>query len=272
MSTVSRRQALGVLAGSAWAAGRAFGESPLNFTALDHIEFFASDVVQSVAFYASVFGNSVLKNNKTTRRYVKLGLSYIAIETAGQAGVRVDHVCAGIQGFKVADAHGFLTARGIEYKDYPSGRDLAVTDPDGTRLQLASDNGWNLLLGGTASPETVAAGDAIFRPVGLDHVLLNVNDPEKSSDFFAKILGPVTQRNDNRIWFQVGKSRVGLLKMPEAGRAGVNRYCVQVEGFNYADVTKKLAQAGAKVETPEILGSPQFRDRDGYLVQVVARP
>jgi hypothetical protein len=52
----------------------------------------------------------------------------------------------------------------------------------------------------------------------------------------------------------------------------VNRYCVQAERFDYADVTKKLAQAGAKVETPEILGSPQFRDRDGYLVQVVARP
>jgi catechol 2,3-dioxygenase-like lactoylglutathione lyase family enzyme len=263
---------MGVLAGGAWAAGRAFGESPLNFTALDHIEFFASDVVQSVAFYASVFGNTVLKNNKTTRRYVKIGSSYIAIETAGQAGVRVDHVCAGIEGFKVAEAHEFLTMRGIEYKDYPSGRDLAVTDPDGTRLQLASDGGWNLLLGGTASPETVAAGDAIFRPVGLDHVLLNVTDLEKSAEFFAKILGPVMQRSNNRIWFQVGKSRVGLLKTPEGGGVGVNLYCVQAERFDYSDVTKKLTQAGAKVETPEISGAPQFRDRDGYLVQVIARP
>jgi catechol 2,3-dioxygenase-like lactoylglutathione lyase family enzyme len=149
---------------------------------------------------------------------------------------------------------------------------LAVTDPDGTRLQLASDNGWNLLLGGTASAETIAAGDPIFRPVGLDHVLLNVTDPEKSAEFFAKILGPVTQRSGSRTWFQVGKSRIGLLKTPEGGRPGVNRYCVQVERFDYAEVTKKLARAGAKVETPEILGAPEFRDRDGYLVQVIARP
>jgi catechol 2,3-dioxygenase-like lactoylglutathione lyase family enzyme len=272
MSTVNRRQALGILAGGAWAVPSVLAETPLNFTALDHLEFFASDVVQSVAFYAQVFGNAVLKNNKTTRRYVRLGSSYIAIETAGQAGVRVDHICAGISEFKVANVHTFLTARGIEYKDYPSGRDLAVTDPDGTRLQLASDNGWNLLLGGTASPETIAAADPIFRPVALDHVLVNVTDLEKSAEFFAKILGPVAQRSEGRIWFQVGKSRIGLLKTPEGARAGVNRYCIQVERFDNADVTKKLAQAGAKVETPEIPGAPLFRDRDGYLVQVIARP
>jgi catechol 2,3-dioxygenase-like lactoylglutathione lyase family enzyme len=272
MSTLNRRQAMGVLAGGTWAAGKAFGETPLNFTSLDHIEFFASDVMQSVSFYAGVFGNTVLKNNKSTRRYVKLGSSYIAIETAGQAGVRVDHVCAGISEFKVADVHGFLTASGIEYKDFPSGRDLAVTDPDGTRLQLASDGGWNLLLTGTASPEVVAAGDPIFRPIGLDHVLLNVTDPEKSASFLAKILGPVTQPGSNAVWFQVGKSRIGLLKTSQGGRPGVNRYCLQTERFDYSDVTRRLALAGAQVETPDISGAPQFRDRDGYLVQVIAQP
>ncbi len=276
MSSVNRRQALSVLAGGVWAARRGSGQSPLHFTALDHIEFFASDVMQSVAFYAGVFGNTVLKNNKATRRYVKLGSSYMAIEkvgeTAGQAGVRVDHFCAGIEGFKVADVHSFLMERGIEYKDYPSGRDLAVTDPDGTRLQLASDNGWNLLLGGTASPEAISAGDPIFRPIGLEHVLLNVSDPEKAAEFFAKILGPVTERDKNRIWFRVGASRVGLLKTPEGGLAGVNRYCVEVERFDYADVAKKLEGAGAKVQTPEISGAAEFYDRDGYLLQVTARP
>jgi len=245
-------------------------DSPLNFTALDHVEFFASDVVKSTAFYSSVFGNTVLKNNKTTRRYVKLGSSYIAIETAGQAGIRIDHFCAGIPGFKVADIHTFLAAQGIEYKDYPSGRDLAVTDPDGNRLQLASDNGWNLLLGGTASPESVPlTSDQIFRPIGLDHILLNVTEPEKSSEFFSKILGPVTQRDNNRIWFQAGKSRIGLLKVPQGQRPGVNHYCVSAEPFSYADATRRLALAGAKIETPDREGAFEFRDPDGYLLQVV---
>lgn len=272
MSSVNRRQALGVLAAGAWAARRALGQTPLHITGLDHIEFFAADVMQCVSFYASVFGNTLLKNNKTTRRYVKLGWSYIAIETAGQAGVRVDHFCAGIEGFKVADIHGFLTEHGIEYKDYPSGRDLAVTDPDGTRLQLASDNGWSLLLGGTASPEAIAAGDPIFRAIGLEHVLLNVSDPEKSAEFFSKILGPVAERDKNHLWFRAGDSRIGLLKTPDGGRAGVNRFCIEAERFDYADITKKLAAAGVKLETPDLSGAAEFRDRDGYLVQVIARP
>ena len=52
--------------------------------------------------------------------------------------------------------------------------------------------------------------------------------------FFEKVLGPVSQRNDKRIWFQVGKSRVGLLK---GDKPGVNHFCVLAEPFNYAAVT-----------------------------------
>jgi len=157
---LTRRSALGMLAAAPLAAQKT--DLPLSFTNLDHVEFFASDVVKSVAFYARIFGNNVLKNNKTTRRYVNLGSAYIAIETAGQAGIRVDHFCAGMPGFKVSEAHTYLTAHGVEYKDFPSGKDLAVADPDGTRLQMASDNGWNLLTASTASPESIPGGDPIF--------------------------------------------------------------------------------------------------------------
>lgn len=266
--TITRRNLLGILAATPWALS---ADPSLTFTALDHLEFFASDVVKSVAFYSAIFGNTVLKNNKTTRRYLKLGTAYIAIETTGQSGIRVDHFCAGIPAFKVGDVHTYLTSRGVEYKDFPSGKDLAVTDPDGTRLQLASDNGWSLLLASTASPESLPAVDPIFRPTGIDHILLNATDPEKSAEFFAKVLGPVTQRNNNRIWFQAGKSRIGLLKVPDGQHPGVNHYCVSAEPFNYSDVTKKLAQAGAKVETPENPAMPEFSDPDGYRVQVMAR-
>jgi catechol 2,3-dioxygenase-like lactoylglutathione lyase family enzyme len=264
--SITRRSALGILGACAFAA-----DQPFEFTGLDHVEFFATDVERSTAFYARIFGNTVLKNNKTTRRYLKLGSAYIAIETAGQAGVKVDHFCAGVKGWQVANAHTMLAAKGVEYRDYPSGRDLAVTDPDGTRLQLASDNGWNLLLGGTASPESIAVQEPIFKPLGIDHILLNVTDQEKAAAFFSKTLGPVTQRNNNRVWFQVGTSRVGLLQTPAGQKAGANHYCVLAEPFDYDAVTKKLEEAGAKVEPPEIAGAPDFRDPDGYRVQVMAK-
>jgi catechol 2,3-dioxygenase-like lactoylglutathione lyase family enzyme len=263
-----RRELLGVLGASAFALRRAAAaDAALHFTALDHVEFLVSDVEKSAAFYARVFGNTVLKNNKTTRRYVKLGPSYIAMDK-GQ--VRVDHFCAGIPKFDVASVHAYLDAKGIPYRDFPSGKDLAVADPDGTRLQLATDNGWQLLLGGTASPETISiGGEPIFRPTGIDHILLNVTDPEKSAAFYEKILGAVTQRNNNRIWFQSGTGRIGLLQTPAGEKPGVNHYCVSVEKFDYDNAVKKLQQAGVKLDKAEIAGSPDLRDPDGYRVQVM---
>jgi len=259
---------LGMLGASAVALRNAVAaDAALRFTALDHVEFLVSDVEKSAAFYARVFGNTVLKNNKTTRRYVKIGASYLAMD---KGDVRVDHFCAGIPGFQVAEVHSFLDGRGITYRDFPSGKDMAVPDPDGTRLQLATDNGWAQLLMGTASPEAIPiGGEAIFRPIGIDHILLNVSDPEKAAVFYEKILGPVTQRNNNRIWFQAGTGRIGLLKTPDGEKPGVNHYCVAVEKFDYDTVVKKLQQAGVELDKPEIAGSPDLRDPDGYRVQVM---
>ena len=272
MRRLLRREALGILGAGAIAARRAIAAADpgLRFTALDHVEFLVSDPERSAAFYARLFGNTVLKNNKTTRRYVKLGPSYIAMDRNAQGVINVDHFCAGIPGFEVAAVHSYLDAKGIAYRDFPSGKDLAVPDPDGTRLQLATDNGWAQLLTGTASPEALPiGGEAIFRPTGIEHILINVSDPEKSAAFYEKILGPVTQRNNNRIWFQAGTGRIGLLKTPAGEKAGVNHYCIVVEKFDYDTAVKKLQQAGVKLDKPEIAGSPDLRDPDGYRVQVM---
>jgi catechol 2,3-dioxygenase-like lactoylglutathione lyase family enzyme len=266
-----RREILAMLGASAIAMRKALAaDSALRFTALDHVEFLVSDVEKSAAFYARVFGNAVLKNNKTTRRYIKLGPSYIAMDRNAQGAISVDHFCAGIPGFDVASVHSYLDGRGIAYRDFPSGKDLAVTDPDGTRLQLATDNGWAQLLTGTASPEAISiGGEPVFRPTGIDHILLNITDPEKSAGFYEKILGPVTQRSKDRIWFQTGTGRIGLSKTPAGEKTGVNHYCVSVEKFDYDTAVKKLQQAGVKLDTPEAAGAPDLRDPDGYRVQVM---
>lgn len=261
----SRRDALALLA--TFAISRVKGaDGPLRFAALDHVEFTVSDLEQSLAFYTRIFGASVMKNNRTTRRYIQLGPAYIALDKAAQT--TVDHFCAGIDGFDVASVHAFLQQHGVAYRDFPSGKDLAVADPDGTRTQLAASKGWDLLKTGTASAEAVNAPAPIFHPTGLDHILINVADPEKSAAFYEKIFGPVVRRNNNRTWFQAGSSQVGLLKTPEGAKAGVNHYCVSAAAFDYDGVVKQLASAGAKVEKPELAGAPEFRDPDGFLVQV----
>lgn len=265
---IRRREALGLLGAGACLAGRAraAAEPPFPFSNVDHVEFWTADVERSAAFYARVFGNTVLKNRQTARRYVRLGTGFVAMDKGPE--IRVDHFCAGISGFQVAALHTYLRQEGLTYKDYPSGKDLYVTDPDGTHLQIGAADSWTGL---PASPQPVAdAGEPIFQPRGFDHILLNVSDVEKSAAFYEKIFGPVAQRRNNRTWFQAGRTRVGLLETPAGQRAGANHYCVAAAAFEYAAVIPKLEQAGAKVVTPEVAGAPEFRDPDGYLVQVMA--
>jgi catechol 2,3-dioxygenase-like lactoylglutathione lyase family enzyme len=270
---IGRRDALRVVSAIVLGAGRATAAAGerLQFTRLDHVETSVPEAPKSAALYARAFGGPLWKNNKTARRYVKLGPCYIAIEQ-GREPFGVDHFSAGIEGFQIGAMHAYLAQRGIAYKDYPSGKDLNVTDPDGIHVQLSADNTWSQLQTNTASPEPgTEVALPILQPTGLDHILLNVSDPEKSTAFYEKIFGPVTQRNNNRIWFQVGKSRIGLLQTPAGARTGVNHFCIAAAAFDYAAVTKKLAEAGAKVEAPEIAGAPEFRDLDGLLVQIMAR-
>ena len=268
---IGRRDLLALIGTASWAShfGRAASDSALHFAALDHIETSVPDAARSAAFYARVFGGSIWKNRQTPRRYVKLGPAYIALDQKPEPA-RVDHFSAGIREYRIADIHNYLDQRAIAYRDFPSGRDLNVTDPDGIRVQLSSDNSWVPLEGRTAirDPESIAA-EPIVQATGLDHILLHVSDPEKSAAFYEKVFGPVAQRRNDRIWFQTGKSRIGLLKTPDGQRSGVNHFCVAAEPFDYAAVIKKLDEAGAKVEMPEVAGAPEFRDPDGFLVQVM---
>jgi catechol 2,3-dioxygenase-like lactoylglutathione lyase family enzyme len=266
----SRREALGVLGVTAVA----LAADELHFSGLDHVQIAAPDAAKSAAFFVSVFGNPAWKNNRAVRRYVKLGSGYVGID---QGAARVDHFSCGIQGFQVDEVHAFLKQRGVAYMDFPSGRDISVMDPDGIKLELSAENSWAQLASATASPEpstaAAASGEPIFQASGLDHILLNVSDPEKSAEFYAKIFAPVgggsvSERRNNRIWFRIGKSRIGLLKTPSGQKTGVNHFCVSAMGFNYDAAIKQLASAGAMIETPEVAGAPEFRDPDGLLVQV----
>ena len=114
----------------------------------------------------------------------------------GREPFGVDHFSAGIEGYQIADIHSYLNQRGIAYRDYPSGKDLNVTDPDGIpdgiKVQLSADNTWTQLEGGTASPEPNQPTGAppIFHATGLDHILLNVSRSGKIDRILRKNLRP----------------------------------------------------------------------------------
>ena len=244
-----------------------------QFDAVDHVEFYVSQVERTRNFFASVFGGSLLRNASASKSYLQVGTAYLAFERPRTAGgpLVTDHVSLAIRNIEMARVHAFLDARGIMYRDYPSGRDTAVVDRDGIRIQLSPENGWSLLKPPTFAPDAVVLDEtAVFRPIGIEHVLLNVADPEASSRFYEQIFGPVSQRVNGRVWFRLGRSRIGLLKTPAGQRAGVNHFCVSAEPFDYDAAVARLAALGANIEPAEVRGAPSFRDPDGMLVQVNA--
>jgi catechol 2,3-dioxygenase-like lactoylglutathione lyase family enzyme len=269
---MSRRQAFFTIGAGVMGVARPRAQdAPLEFAAIDHIEFYVSQVERTRDFFAALFGSTLLKNASAAKNYLKVGSAYLAFERPRTAGgpLVTDHVSVAIRNIEMARVHAFLDGRGIAYRDYPSGRDTAILDGDGIRTQLSPENGWSLLRPPTFAPDTITLPeDPVFRPTGIEHVLLNVADPEASAGFYEKVFGAVSARNNNRIWFRVGRSRIGLLKTPEGQRPGVNHFCVSADPFNYDAVVARLTARGVKVEAAELPGAPSFRDPDGMLVQV----
>jgi catechol 2,3-dioxygenase-like lactoylglutathione lyase family enzyme len=272
MQRLTRRQAIYTIGAGVFAAARPAAQAAtLDFDAVDHVEFYVSEVERTRNFFAALFGNTVLKNASASKSYVRIGSAYLAFERPRIAGgpLITDHVSVAIRNIEMARVHTFLNSRGIAYRDYPSGRDTAIVDADGIRTQLSPENGWSFLKPPTFTPDAVVLEEApVFRPTGIEHVLLNVADLEASVRFYEKVFGAVSRRDNNRVWFQLGRSRIGLSKTPEGQRPGVHHFCVSVEPFKYDAVVARLAARGATVESPERPSVPTFRDPDGMRVQV----
>lgn len=255
---MTRREVLALAA-----AGVLRGQAPqsLKFRGLDHIEFTVADVERSVAFYAQLFGGAdVMKNRTTTRRYIKLGSSYMAIDRADAP--RIDHACIGIEDFDIATVHAYLTVRGLTYRDYPSGRDTGVNDPDGTRLQLSSADGWTSLAAQTASPEPrVENAPPLFQADSLTSIQVGVGDLSVASAHYGKLLGSTLGRV-----YRVGSASLEIL----SGDHGFRRFSVKTRSqVEVAEARRRLEALGVLVGFTDERGV-RFIDLDGFQVEVVS--
>ena len=89
----------------------------------------ATDVNKSVAFYARVFGNTVMKENHNARRYVKLGPNYVAIAPVGRAGKLLVAINIGLTlNFQIRDLKHALDRLGIQHRE-ATDEGVLVTDP-----------------------------------------------------------------------------------------------------------------------------------------------
>src|SRR5262245_5782961 len=142
---LNRRELLGTFVVTLLARhGFARQTSNPEFAALDHIEFYVSNVEKSRDFFVRIFGNTL--KNRNNKRYLKLGSTYMAFEVPrGTGGIRVDHFSIAVTRLDMPKLHAFLEQGGVMFQDYPSGRDIGITDSYGIRTQLSPEDGWSFL-------------------------------------------------------------------------------------------------------------------------------
>jgi catechol 2,3-dioxygenase-like lactoylglutathione lyase family enzyme len=270
---LTRREALATLSAGALATRTAISaEAPLRFGGLDHLALAVDDTEKSVHFYTRVFGNTVLKEKTNPRHYVKLGPNYVAMAPPGQgqASQVINHFCPGIVNFDLAATKRALDKMGIQYRE-ATGVGLFVPDPDGTLVQLWTENSWSHL-GETATPAAIPShGEPLLRPTGIDHILVNVSNVEKSTAFYEKILGPVINpaSRPRRTWFSGGGgNRLGLALVDPGQKPGIDHYCLTAP-FDRASLAKAVEAAGAKIIQGDVAAGIDFLDVNGIHVQIL---
>src|ERR1044072_9013518 len=99
-SRISRRDALVALGAAAGLRPARAEGGLLRATRVDHVSLAVGDIDKALVFYRSLFGNEVLKDSRTPRRYLRLGPSYMAIAPAPMGETkRIDHIGIGIANF-----------------------------------------------------------------------------------------------------------------------------------------------------------------------------
>jgi len=134
----------------------------------------------------------------------------------------VDHFCALVHDYRGREMRPVLEGRGIQ-----SAGVGMISDPDGLRLQLLGVPGG---LAGTIVPGgRMSLDPPVVHAVGLDHVMLRVSDLEKSVAFYRTFFGnerPRTKDKPQRVWFQIGNTRLGLEAAASGTKAAVDHFCI----------------------------------------------
>jgi len=273
IAPLTRRQAVATLAAGTLAARRAFAAGPLfHYSSLDHLAIAVDDTEKSVRFYTRVFGNVVLKEKNGPRHYVKLGPNYIAMAppAAGEKSQSVHHICPGIVGFDQAATKRALDQMGLKYRESPT-VGFFVSDPDGTLIQLWTENSWSQI-GVTAVPANIPSqGEPLIRPTAFDHALIYVSNVEKSAEFYEKVLGPIINPSSRprRTWFSGGgRDRVALGLAGPGQKPGVDHFCLTAP-FERASLSKALESAGAKIVQGDVAAGLDFLDVNGVHIQII---
>jgi catechol 2,3-dioxygenase-like lactoylglutathione lyase family enzyme len=266
LDRMTRRDALFVLGAAAVPLARAQG-GLLRATRVDHVALSVSDIDKAMIFYRRLFGNEVLKDGKTPRRYLRLGPCYMAIAPApaGEAK-RIDHFGLGIENFEAPAMKSALEKAGMKVRESNVG--LFVTDPDGVSVQIWADQSWKQL--NNARPEAGPKQDGLFHSRGMHHLAIQVSDMARSTEFYRKLFGEPTPGTGNppQPTFQAGETRILLYNPAPNKPPKIDHYSVLVDNFDAPAALKVVKDLGANAALSREGTLNEFFDPDGIRLQV----
>ena len=283
-SRIRRRTLLGALCAGAgatlvsWHAHSQVRALPLKNLGLEHLDIVVPDTAESARFYKRVFSSALHEQDfRGGKRYfVLLGdlppdrqVGYIAIGAANGRPTSVGHYCALAESVDLAAIGKELASAG--YPE-PGGGFGMIPDPEGLELQLFEPPAGLVTAAAPSSLEV--ADDGAFAPLGLEHVLLAVSDPERALRYYRFVYGEGLETRDaevpERVWFNLARNtRIGIEPVARGALPHFVRFGIRVAPFDSAAAAPVLRAAGAEVLTaaPSLI---RFRDNNGITLEVTA--
>jgi predicted enzyme related to lactoylglutathione lyase len=259
---------------------------PINTPKVDHLDVIVPDVAASARFYMGVFNTRLHAQpfQGGFRYFVLFGdlpanreVGYLAIGDSRGRGTYIGHFCTSIFNYRrdsaaISSALVDAVAKaGLGKIEIGGGFGGLFKDPEGIEIQFlpAPDT----LVTAAVPSDLVEPNKGLVTPKGVDHVLLHVGDLERAAQFYRILYGreATRQKSPDRIWFQIGDTRLGLEKVQGGQKPHIAHFGVKVAAFDRDAVVNGLRKLGADVvpspDEPEVV---RFRDRDGLSAELKA--
>jgi catechol 2,3-dioxygenase-like lactoylglutathione lyase family enzyme len=262
------------------------GLLPINTPKIDHLDVIVPDVAASARFYMGVFNTKLHAQpfQGGFRYFVLFGdlpanreVGYVAIGDSRGRGNYIGHFCTSIFNYR-RDSEAISAAlvdavqkAGLGKIEVRGGFGGIFSDPDGIEIQFlpAPDT----LVTAAVPSDLVEPNKGLVTPKGVDHVLLHVSSLDKAVQFYRILYGKesVRTKNPDRIWFQIGDTRLGLEQVPAGQKPQIAHFAVKVNAFDRPAVVEGLRKLGAEVvASPDETDVVRFRDRDGISAELKA--
>jgi catechol 2,3-dioxygenase-like lactoylglutathione lyase family enzyme len=264
-----------------WGRARAQDAAlPLENLGLEHLDILVPDTAASARFYLQVFDTALHQQpfRGSIRYFVLLGdlpedrqVGYIAIGAAGDRPVQIGHYCALAETYDRAAVSSALETAGYPV---PAGGFGMIPDVDGIELQLFTLPAG--LVAAAVPSDLPVESRGLVRPLGMDHVLLQVADMQRSLAYYRFVYGEGLESGDpeapDRVWFKLeADTRLGLEPAPPGVAPSITRFGIKVAPFDAESVAEGLRVIGSEVlavrAEPNLV---RFRDNYGITLEVVA--